>query len=289
MALLAQLLVNGLVAGSIYGLVASGFALVFYVTKALHFAHGAIVAIAAYTFYLFYTQLGINFWLSLFGAVAVAALLGILVNWGVYRPLRQRKASSAVLLIASLAALVIGNNLILLVFGSSVKPINVAVAKESNLIAGTAITSFQVAILAVAAVLIFGLWFLLQKTRLGKAMRAVSDNKDVAQTVGINPERVYLVTFVVASILAGIAGVLNGIDQILAPQIGTTLIIMAFAATVIGGLGKVYAAVIGGLIVGVVENLGILFLPSGYKGAIVMALLFVFLIFKPQGLFGGRE
>ncbi len=289
MALFAQLLVNGLVAGAIYGLVASGFALVFYVTKALHFAHGAIVALAAYSFYQLYTRMGINFWVSLLGAIILSVLLGLLVNWAIYRPLMRRKASGAVLLIASLAALIVGNDLVLLLFGSSVKPINIAAASDSHIIAGAAITSFQIVILAVAVALFFGLWFLMQKTKLGKAMRAVSDNREVAQSVGISPERVYLATFVIASVLAGIAGVMNGIDQILFPNMGTLLIVGAFAATVVGGLGKVYSAIVGGFVIGIVENVAIISLPSGYKGTIIFSLLFIFLIFRPQGLFGNRE
>ena len=129
----------------------------------------------------------------------------------------------------------------------------------------------------------------MKKTKLGKAMRAVSNNKDVAEIVGINSETIYSWSFIIGSAIAGIAGILICLEQNLEPTMGTGLIIKGFTAAIIGGIGNVYGAVLGALLLGLAENFGILYLPSGYKDAIAFIILFVFLLFRPQGLFGTKK
>ena len=129
----------------------------------------------------------------------------------------------------------------------------------------------------------------MKKTRIGKAMRAVSDNRNVAEIVGISSERFYSWSFVVGSFIAGIAGILIGLEQNLEPMMGTGLIIKGFTAAIIGGIGNVYGAILGALILGLAENFGIWYLPSGYKDAIAFVILFIFLLFRPKGLFGIKK
>jgi branched-chain amino acid transport system permease protein len=150
------------------------------------------------------------------------------------------------------------------------------------------VTLIQISIIVVSLVLLLMLWWLMKKTTLGKAMRAVADNKEVAQTVGINPEKIYTITFVIGSFLAGVAGVLIGIEQNLYPQMGLSLVIKGFTGAVIGSLASVPGSVLGSLILGLVENIGIWWLPSGYKDAIAFVLLFIFLLFKPTGILGTK-
>jgi branched-subunit amino acid ABC-type transport system permease component len=284
MAIATQLIMNGIIAGAIYALVASGFSLIYSVTKFMHFAHGAVLAFSAYLMYAFAVQSGVNFWLAVILTLVCSCFIGALMNGLVYKPLRKRKASGAVLLIASIAVLIFVNALILAIWGADVKTIHTLNPVFDFIDAR--ITLIQVDIIIVAVVLLLVLWWLMKKTKLGKAMRAVADNKDVAQTVGINPERIYTYTFMIGSFFAGVAGVLIGIEQNLFPTMGVSLIIKGFTGAVIGSLASVPGAVLGSLILGLVENIGIWWLPSGYKDAIAFVLLFIFLLFRPQGLLG---
>ncbi len=284
MAIAAQLILNGIIAGAIYSLVASGFALIYNVTKFMHFAHGAALALGAYLMYTLSITAGIEFWASIVITLIFTSIIGALMNWIVYLPLRKRNASAAVLLIASIALMTFLNALVLAAWGADVKTIPTRNPVFDFLDAR--ITLIQIIIIAISVVLLLALWILMKKTKLGKAMRAVADNKEVAQTVGINPERVYTATFMIGSLLAGAAGILIGIEQNLYPQMGVALIIKGFTGAVIGSLVSVPGSVLGSMILGLAENIGIWWLPSGYKDAIAFVLLFIFLLFKPSGLLG---
>ncbi|MAF34749.1 branched-chain amino acid ABC transporter permease [Candidatus Woesearchaeota archaeon] len=285
MSVAVQLIMNGLIIGSIYALVATGFSLIYNVTKFVHFAHGSVVAFAAYIFYLL-IKLGLGLPLSILLTIIISSIFGAAIDWAVYRQLRKRKASAAVLLIASIGLMILLNSAILAVAGADVKsiPINNPVFD----VMGARITQLQVIIIAMVFVLLVGLYFFMKHTKLGKAMRATADNNAVAQTVGINPQRMYTYVFMIGSALAGVAGILVGLEQNLFPEMGTSMIIKGFTGAVIGGMSSVPGSVAGSLFVGLVENIGIWWLPSGYKDAIAFGLLFIFLLFRPKGLFGGK-
>jgi branched-chain amino acid transport system permease protein len=287
--ILPQLIVNGLIAGSMYALVASGFSLIYYVIKFLNFAHGAILTVSAYLFFLFLNTLGMNFVLALLLSIFFSILLGLSINFVVYKPLRKKKSSNVVLLIVSLALLSFFTSLVLAVFGSSTKTLLLA---DQNIVFDLGlfrITIIQVIALLVSIFIFFLLWFILKKTKLGKSMRALADNKDVAQVVGINPEKVYSYTFIIASFLAAIAGILIGLDQNLFPALGFTFVVKGFISAVVGGINFVPGSIVGGYFIGIVENLGIWFLPSGYKDAISFTILLIFLLFRPQGILGKKD
>ena len=287
MSLAGQLIANGIIAGAIYALVASGFSLVYNVTKMLHFAHGAVVALGAYFVYTLVSA-KLAFPLAVLLTILMTCVAGEIINRFVYRPLRARKATSAVLLIASLAVMIFVNALILAVWGADIKTIALPYKNAVFDIGGVLITEVQLSIIIVSLVLLLALWLLMTHTRFGKAMRALADNKDVAQTVGINPERMYTLTFIIGSALAAIAGILIGIEQNLQPTMGVSLVIKGFTGAVIGSMLSVPGAVLGSLLLGLVENIGIWWLPSGYKDAIAFALMFAFLLFRPQGILGKK-
>lgn len=284
--ILPQLIINGLIAGSIYALAASGFSLVYYVIKFLHFAQGATIAIAAYALFLFASQFGLNNVLSIIISIIIAIAATLIMNFVIYKPLRKRKASGVVMLIASLAILTFSTSLIRAMFGASTRTIKFY--NKTFDFGIVTITLIQLAIIISAIFLFLLLWLIMKKTKLGKSMRALSDNKDVAQVVGINPERIYNYTFIIAGIFAGISGILIGLEQNLYPRMSVLIIVKGFISSVVGGINSVPGAVVGGLFIGLVENLGVWFLPTGYKDVISFSILLIFLLIRPQGILGVR-
>jgi len=209
------------------------------------------------------------------------------MNLIVYKPLRKRKATNVILMISSLAILIFSSSLILAVFGSSTKTINVNFNKTHDFGIVT-ITTMQTIIITLNLILFLVLWLIIKKTRLGKAMRALSDNKETAQVVGINPEKIYNYTFIISAILGSVSGILIGLEQNLYPRMGVPIIVKGFISSVVGGSNSVPGAVVGGLFIGLVENLGIWLLPSGYKDVISFIILLLFLLLRPQGILGTR-
>jgi branched-chain amino acid transport system permease protein len=289
MGIFIQLLINGLIAGAIYALVSSGFSLIYSTNKFIHFAHGSAIAFSAYILYFLFAILGLNFGISVILAIVFASLLGLAMNFFVYHELRKRKASGVILLIASFGLLILFESLILIFFGADVKTIDFIKVAKGLEIFGAIITPLQIFIIIVSIILLISLFFFMKKTKIGKAMRAVSDNKDVAEIVGISAERIYNWSFVIGSAIAGIAGILVALEQNLDPTMGTGLVIKGFTAAIIGGIGSVPGAIFGAFLLGLVENFGIWFLPSGYKDAIAFVLLFIFLLFRPNGILGKKK
>jgi len=284
-----QLLINGLIAGAIYALVASGFSLIYSTCKFVHFAHGATIAFGAYFLYFFFSNLGLGFGLSVILAIICACILGWLLNKIVYKKFRKKKTSNVILLIAGFALLILLESLILMLFGADVKTIGFIKIAKGLEFWGAIITPLQIVIITVSMILLILLYFFMKKTKIGKAMRAVADNKDVAEIVGISSERIYSWSFVIGSAIAGIAGILVGLEQNLEPTMGTNLMIKGFTGAIIGGIGSVPGAILGSFLLGLVENFGIWFLPSGYKDAIAFVILFIFLLFRHQGILGIKK
>lgn len=284
-----QLLINGLIAGAIYALVASGFSLIYSTCKFVHFAHGAVVAVAAYILYLFFSLLGINFYSSVILTLICAGAFGWFINKIIYEPLRKRKASPIILLIASVALLILLESSLLLLFGADVKTIGfIKIAKGLEIFTAI-ITPLQIIIIITSLALLILLFLFMKKTRPGKAMRAVSDNKEVAEIVGISSQKIYSWSFIIGSAVAGVAGILVGLEQNLEPMMGTHLMLKGFTAAIIGGIGSVPGAILGAFLLGLTENFGIWFLPSGYKDAIAFIILFIFLILRPHGILGIKK
>ena len=281
-----QLLANSLIAGSIYALVAVGFSLIYATTKIMHFAHGAAVVIGAYIVYTLFTLWGLNFWVAAVLTVILSALLGYFMFRLLYVPLKKKKASNVILLIASIGLLILFENIVLLVYGADVKTIGFIQVAQGLPIAGAVVTKLQIVIFIVSLILCGALYWLMQKTRLGRNMRAVVDNEELASITGINPRKIQTAAFMIGTALAGVAGVLVGLEQNLEPSLGIALIIKGFTGAIIGGITSVPAAVAGSFILGIAENFGIWYLPSGYKDAIAFVLLFIFLLWRPTGLFG---
>lgn len=282
---ISQLLVNGLIAGAIYALMASSFSLIFNVIKFMDLSPGAIFVVAAFSGYSFKVLLGLNFFLSFLFTLVVVSLISILIDQLVYKPLRKKNSSNFVLLLSSFAVFLFITGFILLVFGAEVRTFGLPITKGYSIF-GAIITSVQIILILVSLILFIGLQLFMKKTRMGKAMRAIADDRQVASTLGINVEKTITMTFVISALLAGIAGVLVGIEQNLEHAMGFSAILKGLTASVVGGIGSVPSALIGGFLIGIIENFGIWYLPSGYKDAIAFVVLILFLLFKPEGLFG---
>jgi len=294
------LLANGVIAGAIYALVGLGFALVYRTVRFFHFAHGAVYAVAAYMAYAATQLLAVRgWWLDGGGwlldgvgwilAIGVAAVVGVGIDRLVYRPLRRRKAPALILLIASFGVFIFLQNLLQLVFGAQILTMRTGPVKEGHHVLGAVVTDVQIAIIVVGCLVLVGLVLLEKGARMGKAMRAVADDSLATSVVGINPERIIMWAFVIGSALAGLAGILISYETNIEPTMGFNALLKGIIASIIGGIGSIPGAALGGLFLGLAENLGIWKLPAMWKDTIAFGLLIVFLLVRPQGLLGRKQ
>jgi branched-chain amino acid transport system permease protein len=286
--MLTQLLSNGIIAGSIYALIAIGFTVIYRTVKFFHFAHGVIYTAGAYFAYTLIISLHLNFALSFFLAIILAGLLGIVIDRCVYLPLRKQNASNLIFLLASFGVFILLQNLIQLIYGAQILTIRTGPVKEGHHFLGAVITNIQILILMVSIILMILLWLFIQKIKLGKAMRAVSDDPIAANVVGINPEKIILASFAIGSALAGAAGILISFETNIEPTMGFSALLKGIIASIIGGIGSIPGAVLGGFFLGLAENLGIWKISAGWKDCIAFFILIVFLLIRPWGFLGTK-
>jgi len=285
---LNQLIINIIISASLYALVAFGFTLIYSTTRFFHFAHGIVFTSAAYFVYALYIFLKLPFALSVGLAILLSAGLGCLIDRAIYRPLRQRKSSSLVLLLASLGVYIVLQNLISLFFGDDTKSIRSGVVKEGLNVFGARITPIQITIIAVSIILLIGLVLLLKRTKLGKAIRAVSDDPELSSICGIDSERIILYVFAIGSALAGVAGILVALDVDMNPTMGIRFLMLGVVAVIIGGVGSITGTALGALLLGMAQHLGVWKISSQWQDAIAFAILLIFLLFRPEGFLGKK-
>ena len=279
-----QLLLNGLIAGSIYALFAVGLTMVYGVFRFINFAHGELIAWGAYLVLLFtHTPISLPIYYAVLPALAGTIVISLAQDRYVYRPLRQGSRIS--LLIASIGLSYLLRNGIRLIWGSDLMTYGLKPARGIYF-AGLSITLTQISMMAAAVFFLGSLYFLLTRTLLGKSLRAVADNIQLASIMGINMKKVSLAVWVLASVFAGVGGILLALDTNLEPMMGLTNLIKAFAAVLLGGAGNVWGALLGGLCIGIAENMGVAFFSPGYKDFISFALIILLLLFRPGGIFG---
>jgi branched-chain amino acid transport system permease protein/neutral amino acid transport system permease protein len=278
-----QVLVYGIILGSIITLGAIGLSLLYGILRFAHFAHGDLMTVGAYLALVFVATLGWPMWLGFLLAMPGGIVVAIAIDRVLYRPLRR--TAPVILLIASVGVALILRSLVQLVWG----PDTQVYVQEIQLpvrFLGMRIKPDQIYIVAGAAVLVVLLHLFLQRTKMGKAMRAMADNSDLAQITGIDTDRVILWTWVIGTALAVAAGIFLGIDTRLQPTMGWHLLLPIFAATILGGIGKPYGAVVGGMVVGITAELSTMVIMPVYKPAVAFALMVMMLIVRPMGLFG---
>jgi len=284
-----QQTINGVVFGSLYVLVALGLTLIYGVLVQINFAHADVVTIGAFAAYFFTFAFGGNYLISIGVALMVGAALGWLVNSAIFAPLRER-GSELLPLIATIGVSILLQNAMLLWFG----PIPYAFdSPYSNEVirfwGGTFITWQNVIIVVVSALTIVLLYGFMRFTITGKALRAVAQDRETAGLMGINPDQLIMLTFVLASALAGMSGAMLGPILVLTPFAGTTVIVKAFAIVIIGGFGNVEGTIIAGLAVGLIESYTTQLINPGLTDIVVFTLLLLMLALRPTGLIAEKR
>jgi len=286
--MLLQQLINGIALGSTYALIALGYTMVYGIIALINFAHGEIFMVGAFVGLLMVTVGKVNIFVALVAAMACSMLLGMAIERVAYRPLRQSSRLSA--LISAIGVSIFLSTLALMLFGADAKgfPDTTFPVRQVTL-AGAEISTLQLLIIGVSALLMIGLEFIVRKTKIGKAMRATAEDYRTAALMGINVNRVISFTFALGSSLAAAGGVLVGLlFNAVSFNMGLMAGLKAFAAAVLGGIGSIPGAMLGGLLLGVAEVMGVAAGYSSYRDAIAFAILVLVLLVRPTGLLGQK-
>jgi branched-chain amino acid transport system permease protein len=292
MTLLIQTLIQGISLGSIYALIALGYTMVYGIAKMLNFAHGDIIMVGAYTIYttISLAKFPGSGWLGVLTAVVFCGVLGIVIEFLAYKPLRG--APSLNVLITAIGVSYLLQNVALLIFGGNqmaipLRDFNFPDVPLFN--TGITVTGEVIFTITLTVVLMVALTLFINKTKMGKAMRAVSEDRDAARLMGINVNRTISLTFAIGSILAAFASLCYGINfPFIKPTTGSMPGIKAFTAAVFGGIGSIPGAMLGGFVIGILEKLSSAYISTSLTDAIVFGVLIVMLIVRPSGLLGKK-
>ncbi|MDA2922697.1 branched-chain amino acid ABC transporter permease [Patescibacteria group bacterium AH-259-L07] len=286
MNIIPQLIINSIIAGAIYSLVALGFNLIYGATKFFNLAHGVMATVGGYAVFVLSKVLGFHIGVSVILGVLCAGFVGYGLDKIVYLPLRKKRASNMILLVASLGVFTALEAIIAILFTSQFRTLAQHIGTQRIYEVGSAIiTQTQVIILIASLVLMAILGFVLKKTMFGKAVKAVSDDEEVAKIIGINTNKIIGYVFFIGSAIAGLAGILIGFDTGIEPVMGLRLLLKGVIASIIGGVGNIYGGVAGSFLLGLVENFGIWKISAEWKDAIAFVVLIIFLLFRPKGIF----
>ena len=284
-----QYCINGNSIGSIYAIIALGYTMVYGIAKMLNFAHGDIIMVGAYICYCVTNYLGMPPILGILASMAVCTLLGIVIEGLAYKPLRG--TPSLAVLITAIGVSYFLQNAAQLIWGSNPKSFTsvVSTIKPFLLFGSLTITGEVLVTVVVSVVIMLALTWFTSSTRIGKSMRAVSEDRDAAQLMGINVNKTISITFAIGSALAAVAGVLMCSSiPVLQPTTGSMPGIRAFTAAVLGGIGSIPGAMLGGVLLGIIETFAKAFLSTQFSDAIVFGVLIIILLVKPAGLLGKR-
>lgn len=283
MELLTQM-INGLSTGGMYALVAIGYTMVYGIAKMINFAHGEIIMVGAYLTYVVFSVLGMPV-VAIIASIAGCALLGVVTEKVAYKPLRN--SSSLSVLITAIGVSYLLQNLFLILFGSAAITFPDFLPSGQLELLGLSISYVSLLSLILTFACTILLLLFINKTKLGKAMRAVSEDKGAAELMGINVNNTISMTFAIGSGLGAVAGIIYGLSySLINPYLGAMLGIKAFIAAVLGGIGSIQGAMIGGLIIGVAEAFTVSYISSTFSDAVVFGISIFILLVKPAGLFG---
>lgn len=283
----SQQLINGLALGSVYALLALGYTMVYGIIKLINFAHGEIYMIGAFSGYFAANTLGLSLVPTLIIAMVISAIVGIIIEKVAYKPLR--KSPRITLLITAIGVSLLLQNAMALIVGANPKAFPELIENKMISLGGVQINNKTILMFVVSAVLVLILQFIVYKTKVGKAMRAASFDTEASQLMGINVDNTISLTFAIGSALAGIAGVLVAITYpSITPYMGTMPGLKAFVAAVLGGIGSIPGALLGGFLMGIIETLTKAYISTSFSDAIAFSVLIIILLIKPSGLLGKK-
>jgi branched-chain amino acid transport system permease protein len=287
---LEQQIVNGVMLGSTYALIAIGYTLIFGVLHLVHLAHGEVFMVGAFAGLMAVKFAGGDVAMAIVFGLLAAAVAGALVELLAIRPIRQRKGHALAPMISTIGVGIVLQEVVARVFGAEQVGFPHRMEAASWQVGSVTLSSVQVLILGVSLVLMVALHLFVTRTRLGMAMRATAESASIAHTLGIRSDRIILLTFVIASALGGAAGVLVGLAfNAISPFMGIDMGIKGLVAMLLGGLGNIYGAMLGGLIIGMVEVLSVAYLASSYRDAFAFIIMITVLLLRPRGIFGSRH
>jgi branched-chain amino acid transport system permease protein len=286
--LFLQLAATGLVVGSLYVLCALGWGLIYGTTLHFHVAHGAVFTLAAYYAYAAQKFLGLPLAVAVAAAIFAAALSGMLIDLFIYQPLERRGAIRTTLFIASLGLLTLIENVLAILFTPDPLRMEVGTLADAVQLGPVFLTRLHLVSVATAILGFLALMAFLKHTRWGHAIRAVSSSPEMARTVGIDLKRVHLLTYAVGSAISAPAGILVAMDVGAEPYRGTTFVLLASVAVIMGGIGSIPGALLGALFLALLENLGVWKIPSEWQSSISFGVFLVFIVVRPRGFFGRK-
>ncbi len=286
MGIALQLLFTGLGIGSIYALVALGFVLIYRATNVVNFAQGDFAMLGAFSMVVLCIDLGLPYWLGILITLVAMLLFGALFNFAVYYPLRNRGFQPVI--ISTIGASILLENGVLAAYGPRPQTLPSFFSSPGFSIGPIFFDSQYLLILGVTMVMVTIQYLFFERTLLGKKMQATSQDKEMASLLGIPVATMTMLTFIYSSALGGLAGILVAPILFVSVGMGSSIALKAFAASIIGGFGNVTGAIVGGLALGVVETFGAAYISVPYKDAFAFIVLVVFLLFRPQGLFGEK-
>ncbi len=282
-----QTLISGLSLGSIYALIALGYTMVYGIAKMLNFAHGDVIMIGAYAGIVAVAQIGLPPIAAILLSVVLCALLGMLIEFLAYKPLRQAPPLSV--LITAIGVSYFLQNIALIIFGSQQKAYPKVVELPKYQFGSVSVDGITLLTLGVTAIIMLALTFFINHTKLGKAMRAVSEDKAAASLMGISVNRTITLTFAIGSALAAFASIFYGMSYVyIKPTTGAMPGIKAFTAAVFGGIGSIPGAMLGGILLGMIEQFSKTYISTLWADAIVFGVLVLVLVVKPTGLLGKK-
>lgn len=284
---LLQHLVNAVILGGTYALLGIGLTLIFGIMRVVNFTHGELYSFGAYAVFFLEIRFGANFFVALAGAVVLGCALGALIEFVLLRPLQG--ADIDTIMLVMIGAWIFMQNTELLYWGGVSKVIATPFPEEPLQIGAVSVSALRVFVLGLALALIVATYLMINRTRLGKAMRATFQDADTAALMGVNIKAIYTATFAIGSGLAAAAGALLGPVFLVTPSMGDLASLKAFAIVILGGLGNITGATVGGFILAFVEEIGAGYVSSGYRDAMGFLIIIAVLLLKPTGLFARAE
>ena len=284
--LFVQLMVNGLQTGALYALISAGFSLIFGMTRIFHAAHGATFTIAGFVFYECFSVLQWSWPLAVVVSAIAAGIFGVLLDRWVYAVIQRHEGSFFTVFVASFGAAIVVQNVISIVFGRGMVTVTTPLSKSIEVIPGLFVAPMAGVAILCAVVCFAILQYLLTRTNLGIALRALGENPNLVEVYGLTPRKLSQYVFLIGSVLVVPAAILTATTSGLNPSMGNHIMLISIAATIVGGVGSLRGAAMAGLLLGMAENLCLAFIDPQWSEAVTFVILFLFILFRPGGFYG---